>query len=137
MNVTDLVLIYFERSNALQWLWTLYVVIVGGLLAFSSLRKERSVPTTLLISVLFSIFAYKNLGGIRDITFQRFAVLEAIKTLPQQAADAPAEKSLRTLQPTLDPPPWNEGRNTHLLSDLLTLAVLWTMELRRRSAGGA
>ena len=129
MNVTDLVLIYFERSNALQWLWTLYVVIVGGLLAFSSMRKERDVATTLLITVLFGIFAYKNLGGIRDITFQRFAVLESIK-----AQAAPAAQSLRVLQPTLDPPPWDAGRNTHLVSDLLTVAALWTMELRRRRA---
>ena len=39
MNYSELIQLYFERSNALQSYWTLYVVIVGGLLAFSSLRK--------------------------------------------------------------------------------------------------
>lgn len=137
MNVTDLVLIYFERSNALQWLWTLYVVILGGLLAFASMRKEKDVATTLLITVLFGIFAYKNLGGIRDITFQRFAVLEAIKQQTSQAAAAPGGRSLELLRPTLDPPAWDAARNTHIVSDLLTVAALWTMELRRRRASAA
>ena len=39
MKYDQLIQLYFERSNALQAYWTLYVVIVGGLLAFSSLRK--------------------------------------------------------------------------------------------------
>ena len=39
MKYNDLIQLYFERTTALQNYWTLYVVIVGGLLAFSSLRK--------------------------------------------------------------------------------------------------
>jgi hypothetical protein len=41
MTYHDLIQLYFERSNALQSYWTLYVVVIGGLLAFSSIRKER------------------------------------------------------------------------------------------------
>jgi hypothetical protein len=134
MSFTDLVQMYFERSNALQWLWTLYVVILGGLLAFSSIRKERDRSTTALITVLFCIFAYKNLGGIRDITFQRFAVLEAIHTQASAAADPNTARTARTLGPTLEPSSWESARNTHLLSDLLAVAALWVMELRRKRA---
>ena len=36
MYYTDLIQLYLERTTALQSYWTLYVVIVGGLLAFSS-----------------------------------------------------------------------------------------------------
>ena len=124
MHYSDLVQIYFERSNALQWLWTLYVVIIGGLLAFASLRKQRDFLTTLLITVLFSFFAYKNLGGIEDITNHRFAVLAAIK-------EAAPNESRRHLDPTLTPPAWPGVRNFHIASSLLTIATLWAMERRR------
>lgn len=129
MSYTDLVQMYFERSNGLQWLWTLYVVIAGGLLAFSSMRKQRDLATTSLITVLFCIFAYKNLGGLKDITMQRFAVLDALKAV---AADSGASGAARLIEPTLVPPPWEEGRNTHVVSDVLLVAALWAMELRRK-----
>jgi hypothetical protein len=132
MSYTDLVQMYFERSNALQWLWTLYVVIAGGLLAFSSMRKQRDVATTALVTILFCIFAYKNLGGLKDITMHRFAILEALKGHPAVAADAGAARAAKLVEPTLVPPPWEEGRNTHVVGDVLLVAALWTMELRRR-----
>lgn len=132
MSYTDLVQMYFERSNALQWLWTLYVVIVGGLLAFSSMRKERDVKTTSLVTVLFCIFAYKNLGGLEDITVHRFAVLEALRAHPAVTADAETARAARLIGPTLVPPPWKEGRTTHLVADALLVTALWTMELRRQ-----
>ena len=47
MNYFDLIQLYFERSTAMQAYWNLYVVIVGGLLAFSSLRKQPAAITTL------------------------------------------------------------------------------------------
>jgi hypothetical protein len=40
-NYNELIQLYFERSNAVQQYWNLYVIIVGGVLAFSSLRKRR------------------------------------------------------------------------------------------------
>jgi hypothetical protein len=49
MGYDQLIQLYFERSNALQAYWTLYVVIVGGLLAFSSLRKHPAPLTTLIV----------------------------------------------------------------------------------------
>jgi len=60
MNYNELIQLYFERSNALQMYWNLYVVIVGGLLAFSSLRKQPAAITTVIVSVLFGLFAYEN-----------------------------------------------------------------------------
>src|SRR6266480_1936501 len=64
MKYNDLIQLYFERTTALQNYWTLYVVIVGGLLAFSSLRKQPAALTTLIVSILFGLFAYENLHAI-------------------------------------------------------------------------
>ena len=124
MNYNDLLQHYFERSNALQNYWTLYVVVIGGLLAFSSIRKQGDMLTTLLVSILFSFFAFKNLDAIHDVTVQRFAVLDAIKQIPATAKDA--------IEPTLTPPEFGGVRNFHITSDVLTVLALWSMERRRR-----
>ncbi len=130
MNYNELIQLYFERSNALQAYWTLYVVIVGGLLAFSSLRKEPAALTTAIVSVLFALFAFENLSAIQTTASQRFATLDAIK---KSEATAPEVSRLReSLEPTLTPASHSSTRLTHLVSDVLTIAALWAMELRRR-----
>jgi hypothetical protein len=125
MNYAQLMKLYFERSNSLQWYWTLYVVIVGGLLAFSSIRKERDRRTALLVMILFCFFAYKNLGAIHDVTEQRLAVLQLIKGAPASAPDR------ATLEPTLQPPEYEGVRNFHVVSDVLVVLAVGSMERRR------
>ena len=85
MNYNELIQLYFERSTAMQAYWNLYVVIVGGLLAFSSLRKQPAAITTLIVSILFALFAYENLDAMYDTTRQRFATIQAINNLPERA----------------------------------------------------
>jgi hypothetical protein len=75
MKYNELIQLYFDRSNALQAYWTLYVVVLGGLLAFSSVNKQPSFLTTFIVTILFSLFAYKNLDAIHDTTLNRFAAL--------------------------------------------------------------
>lgn len=128
MQYHELIQLYFERSGALQSFWTLYVVIIGGMLAFASLRQRPDLLTTGLVTVLFICFAYRNIGGIHDATVQRFAVLDAIHRLP-----IPTEEAIPgLLNPTLQPPDYNEGRNFHLAADALAVLTLWAMERRRR-----
>jgi hypothetical protein len=133
MNYNELIQLYFERSNAMQQYWNLYVVIVGGVLAFSSLRKQPAAITTALVCILFGLFAYENLDAMKDTTAQRFATLEAIKQFDSGAAAAAAPKQMRDLlEPTLTPATFGSVKVTHVISDLLTIAALWAMELRRR-----
>ena len=136
MNYSNLIQLYFERSTALQNYWTLYVVIVGGLLAFSSLRKQPAAITTLIVSILFGLFAYENLDAIKATTVQRHATLAAIKQ-SDAGSTAPEIKPVRDLlEPTLNPATEGAAQTTHLVSDLLTIAGLWAMELRRRKHAG-
>ena len=79
MNYHELIQLYFDRSTAMQAYWNLYVLVVGGLLAFSSLRKQRAAVTTALVCLLFVLFAYENLGAMKYVTAQRFALLDAIR----------------------------------------------------------
>ena len=132
MKYTDLIQLYFERTTALQNYWTLYVVIVGGLLAFSSLRKQPAALTTLIVSILFGLFAYENLDAIKATATQRHAAAAAIKQ-SDAGSTAPEIKPVRDLlEPTLNPASLSSTQTTHLVSDLLTIVGLWVMELRRR-----
>lgn len=129
MTYSDLIQLYFERTEALQNYWTLYVVVIGGLLAFSSLRKEPDLVSTALVSVLFLCFAYKNLGAIGEATVQRHAVLAAMEDTPSDGGPARP-----LIEPTLNPPALDGVQKFHWTSTLLTLAAIWAMERRRRKA---
>ncbi len=133
MNYNELIQLFFERSNAAQWYWTLYVVIVGGLLAFSAQRQQRDFFTTMLVTVLFCIFAYKNLDAIQDTTMQRLAALDAIKRTTTAVAPGAIDVKA-TLESTLTPASIDSVRTTHITSDVLTVLALWAMERRRRRA---
>jgi len=135
MRYSELVQLYFDRSNALQWYWTLYVVVAGGLLAFSSLRVRPDLITAILVTILFAMFAYKNMGAIGDTTAQRLAALNAIQTYPTTEQDGPSVQRARTiLEPTMAVPACEGVRNFHISSDILVIAAVWAMELRRRRA---
>jgi len=129
MNYHDLIQLYFERGNALQNLWNLYVIVLGGVLAFSSLRKQPAPVTTALVCLLFALFAYENLGALKDATAQRFALLQTLKDFP--AVEGVAE-SRKLIEPTLTPATYGSVKATHITSDLLGIAALIAMEFRRR-----
>jgi hypothetical protein len=135
MKYDELIQLYFERSNALQAYWTLYVVIVGALLAFSSLRKMPAAVTTLIVTLLFGLFAYENLDAIMTVTRQRHATLAAIKQSDSTAAEIKPVRDL--LEPTLTPAAESAVQRTHLVSDILTVLGIWAMELRRRKISGS
>lgn len=131
MNYNELIQLYFERSHAMQEYWNLYVLIVGGVLAFSSLRKQPAAITTALVCILFALFAYNNLDAMKDTTAQRFATLQGIKEFDSGGA-AETRKVRDLIEPTLTPATYEGVRRTHVISDLLTIAALCAMELRRR-----
>ncbi len=136
MNYSELIQLYFERSTAMQNYWNLYVLIVGGILAFSSLRKHPAGYTTLLVSILFAIFAYENLGAMRECTAQRFAVLDSIRQFDGSRAGADVRPVHDRLEPTLNPATWASVKKTHLTSDIFTILALFAMEFRRRRLEG-
>jgi hypothetical protein len=137
MKYDELIQLYFERSNALQAYWTLYVVIVGGMLAFSSMRKLPAAVTTLIVTLLFCLFAYENMDAIMTTTKQRHATLAAIRQSDPGSTVAEVKVVRDLLEPTLTPAAESAVQRTHLVSDVLTILGLWAMELRRRKNAGA
>jgi len=133
MNYSELVQAYFERSTALQWYWTIYVLAIGGVLGFSTFRQRPELVTTILVSILYACFAFKNVGAIEATAEEREAILAAIKAYPDSGPSAADISRVRTrLEPKLTEYDIAGARYFHIACDLLTIAFLWANEWRRR-----
>jgi hypothetical protein len=132
MNYHELVQAYFERSRALSWYWTVYIAVIGGILAFSLFRFQKDLPRTILITLLYAGFAWKNLGAIEATTLEREAFLSAMKDYrPAQSEAVDVKRVRERLEPTLQPSSVADVRYFHLACDLLTIVALWVREWRR------
>src|SRR5437870_3969472 len=137
MSYQELIHTYFERSVALQWYWTVYVLVIGGVLAFSAFRRQPELVTTSLVILLYLGFAWKNLGAIEATAEEREAIRALIPEYPasgQNAADI--TRTRQKLEPILEPYSIPGARYFHLACDLLTVIFLGAKEwLRRRQEG--
>jgi len=131
MTYSELVPVYFERSTALQWYWTIYIIVIGGVLGFSSIRQRPELVTTILVTILYGCFAYKNVGAIEATALEREAILSAIKSYPAED-EADVKRVRDVLEPTLTPYDIDGARNFHMVCDLLTIAFVWAKEWQRR-----
>lgn len=133
MQYSELMQTYFERSVALQWYWTIYILVIGGVLAFSTFRWQKDLVVTLLVIALYIGFAYKNLGAIEATLAERQALVMAIKDYPDSVPDNADRKRVRgLLEPTLTSQEFSDVRNFHIGCDLLTVALLVAREVGRK-----
>jgi TctA family transporter len=129
MTYSELIQAYFERSAALQWYWTIYILVIGGVLGFSTFRQHKEIVTTILVTLLYGCFAYKNLGAIESTTEERNAILEALKDYP---ANDDVTRVRRVLESKLTGPEYTSYPAFHIVCDLMTIAVVWVKEFHRR-----
>ena len=133
MSYSELIQAYFERSVALQWYWTIYVLVIGGVGGFSIFRQRPEMVTTLLVTLLYAGFAFKNLGAIEATAEEREAIRSVIKDYPASGSNATDIKRVRNvLEPTLTAYDVAGARYFHVVCDLLTIAFLGAAEWRRR-----
>lgn len=134
MNYSELIQTYFERSVALQWYWTIYVLVIGGIVAFSTFRLQRQLVTTILVTILFACFAFKNEGAIEATAEEREAIRAAFKDYPDDGPNAADVNRLRgKLEPVLPAYDIAGARYFHIACALLTIAFVWAKEWRRET----
>ena len=134
MNYGELIQAYFERSVALQWYWTLYVLVIGGIVGFSTFRARPEFVTSVLVTILFACFAFKNVGAIEATAQEREAIRAAFKQFPATGASAENIKLVRDkVEPTLSEYDIAGARYFHVVCALLTIAFIWAKEWRRRT----
>jgi hypothetical protein len=135
MNYSELIQAYFERSVALQWYWTLYVLVIGGLVGFSTFRQRPELVTTILITTLFACFAFKNEGAIEATAEEREAIRAAFRQYPASGSKAADIQLTRDkLEPTLTEYDIPGVRYFHIACAVLTVIFIWAKEWRRRTA---
>ena len=135
MSYSELVQAYFERSTALQWYWTIYIIVIGGVLGFSTFRQRPDIVTTVLVTILYACFAYKNVDAITATAEEREAILSAIKDYPASGSNAADVKRVRDkLEPKMPEYDVGGAQIFHVACALLTIAFLWTKEWRRRQS---
>jgi hypothetical protein len=133
MSYGQLIQVYFERSTALQWYWTIYILVIGGVLGFSTFRQRPDIVTAVLVTILYACFAFKNAGAIEATAVEREAILVAIKDCPATGSNAADINRVRNaLEPTLTAYDIAGARYFHVACDLLTVAFLGAAEWRRR-----
>jgi hypothetical protein len=134
MDYSQLIQAYFERSVALQWYWTIYVLVIGGIVGFSAFRQRREFVTAVLVTILFACFAFKNEGAIEATAEEREAIRAAFKDYTPTNANAADVRLVRDkVEPTLTAYDIAGARNFHILCALLTIAYMWAKEWRRET----
>ena len=133
MSYNELIQAYFERSVAMQWYWTIYVLVIGGVGGFSIFRQRPEMVTTLLVTLLYAGFAFKNLGAIEATAEEREAIRSVIKDYPASGSNAADITRVRDkLEPQLPQYSIAGAQYFHVVCDLLTIAFLWAKEWQRR-----
>jgi len=136
MRFADLVTLYFQQSSALQTLWIVYIVVIGGLLAVSALRRDPDRIGGVLATVLFLIFAHKNLGSIQDTATIRNATLQGIRQYDisqMQGADNGGFNAFKNqVLPNLFMQDVQRIGHFHRICAGITVLTLWALQLRRR-----
>ena len=132
MEFKDLVSLYFERANAMQIFWNFYVTIVLGLIVFfGSVKPSRSTTrVAAILSVAFVVFACVNLKAILGVTQQRCVAASLVRS--SHSDKATDQAAIAAIAKSLDPPTKGGVERLHISVDLLTLAAVWSLALRKR-----
>jgi quinol monooxygenase YgiN len=134
MNYHELIQAYFERSTAIQWYWTFYILVIGGLLGFSVFRQRPEPLTVILITVLYGCFAWKNEGAIEAALQERHALWLALKDYPASEKTQEVQRVRKELEPILTATAAAQTGVVyfHVFCDLLTIAAVWGKEWQRK-----
>ena len=133
MKLQELVSLYFERTNAMQTLWSFYITIVLALLAFYA-SKDISPKTGLsvLITLAFIGFAIVNLDALKDVTSTRNKTRELILNYPCEKGDCASEELRHALPKMITPPSVGSVVVFHLLGDLMVVGGIWAIAFSKR-----
>ena len=134
MHFNELVTLYFERTNAMQTLWGIYVTIAIGLLGFLAAAKLKAplLRIILLLTLAFFAFAFVNCQALRSVTRQRNVSANLIRSLKEDAsADS---ETRRRIADTLDPPSVAGVTAFHVSADVLMIFAIWLLGMKAQKS---
>ena len=123
MDLTQLLPMYFDRSNAFETLWSFYLTVILGLLAFSGSGKQTTITVAVFLTIGLLVFAAASLKALIVVTRQRCQ----LQTLIAATAKADDEKAIAA---TIDSSTVRRVVAFHLLGDVLAIVGIWCFALK-------
>jgi len=119
----DILKALFERTDALNGYWNLYIGVSLGLLGLMASAKPftQRRPIKVLLTLAFLLFAYSNLDAIYHTNGQRRELIRLIEGTYQAVANHAAPPSNPLLIAF------------HLVLDLLVVLCLWRVRWHQAS----
>jgi hypothetical protein len=121
----ELLKVVFQRADALNGYWNLYIVVALGVLGVmasgKSFTKRPSIK--LLLSLAFAGFAYSNLDVLYHTNEQRRILIGLVEPLYRAAADHAAPASNLALL------------SFHVFLDIAVVACIWVVPWYTGDAG--
>lgn len=140
MSLSQLVSLLLERGNAMQSFWGFYITVSLGLIAFfGSAKRPRRLAA--LVSLTFVAFAYVNADSMTNIAKQRKFLWNQLKVFSSVSPAAPAAGTLSEavfaagIKGLTKPVDSSDIWKFHIGCDIVVLAALWFLTLRRSPAG--
>ena len=102
MSYNDLVSHFFNRSDAQQRFWPIWITVVGAIVAFLASRPTLGFWPLVVITATFCFFSATHLDAMLRVARQKTQIAEALKafrTVP--TSEAPALSVQDILQPAL------------------------------------
>src|SRR5881396_726481 len=132
MDFKDVLNLFFERSNALQPLWSFYTTVVLALIAFFSAIKpsEKIRVGAVIFSIVFVVLAWANLDALLTVTRQRLAAVSLLKDT-SKLSNVPDKAVVNALLGGLEPSSVRRVVIGHVAADFFVLAMIWMLAVKK------
>lgn len=111
----EILKLLFERAEALNGYWNLYIVVALGVLGLMASGKSftRQLQTKSLLTLAFAAFAAANLWVLVDTNHQRVGLLQLL------------EPKFASIGESASPHEDWELIGFHILLDLVVISCIW------------
>ena len=129
MNANDLLDLFYARYDAYQFLWSLYLTMIFGLLAFVGVADKamRSLFVRSILTIGFVSFVFVNLSALYKVSTQRLEIAGAIRDLSEAGSSA---RITAIVEAGLPDEAWKLIA-FHLAADALILLIVWALPWAR------
>jgi hypothetical protein len=136
MPLGEVIQLTFERFGAFQLLWSFYITVVIGIIAYVSAASEKSSPllVRVLVATGFLMFAFVNLYALDRVREQRDLLADNARDIVARAystelhQDQTIEKARWLLIIDSNRPPQRDQLfSFHIACSGLVVFIIWTV----------
>jgi len=129
MNIKDILEFLFQRADATQTFWNLYIGAVTTTLGLLTASKVEWLKREVCIALafVFAVFALSNLSSLDAVRQQRDGLVKVAESAPEFREDL-----YRPILDAVSPPGKIALRVFHSIFDLFVITAIWFVPLRRR-----